>query len=241
MTQENTIDRTVLAKERASRLKRLRSLANLSRNEFCDGAGININTYIGYEVARYGGLTKKGAEIIVKYLKTQGVYTSMDWIMFGVGPAPQVITEEDKIALFNDVEPEIIEQEQEFKNIAEEIYLFKKHYKNAIDFRVSDDGMSPIYDIGDYVAGIMVSGKYIDSYAGHDCIVKINDGEILVRNICRGRSDNKYTLSCNNPKTKVVQPVIHDIELNFVVPIIWHRRPYNKALTTSKQDKLGRG
>ena len=45
MNQNEIIDPTVLAQERADRLRRLRNLANLSRKELCEAANININTY----------------------------------------------------------------------------------------------------------------------------------------------------------------------------------------------------
>lgn len=77
-----------LKHEEGERLRRIRNLANLSRKVLCDEAEININTYIGYEVGRYGGLTKKGADKIIHYLSSKGVYFSMEWLMNGVGKGP---------------------------------------------------------------------------------------------------------------------------------------------------------
>ena len=50
---------------RADRLKRVRNLANLSRKEICESGDININTYKGWELARFGGLPVDGAEKII--------------------------------------------------------------------------------------------------------------------------------------------------------------------------------
>lgn len=83
----------ILAKERSERLRRLRNLANLSRKELCDGASININTYIGYEVGKYGGITLKGAVKVIDYLIQKGVSSSVEWLMHGTGSPPVVAFE----------------------------------------------------------------------------------------------------------------------------------------------------
>jgi hypothetical protein len=84
--------------------------------------------------------------------------------------------------------------------------------------------MSPRYDIGDYVAGILYSSSFIDDLIGLECIVKTTDGELLVRSLCRGQKQGHYTLTCSNPKTTVIYPVIHNVKLLSAAYIIWHRR-----------------
>lgn len=221
---QNQIDPSILTKERADRLRRLRNLSNLSRKELCEGADININTYIGYEVCRYGGLTKKGAEKVVRYIATKGVYTTIEWLMFNLGPLPQVIMDIKNDAVESSAHQDRFDHNQEMQKIAEEVYLFHKHYKLAIDCRIDDDGMSPKYDKGDYVAGIICSGSSIDDLIGLDCIIKTAEDKLLVRNLCNGRLKGHYTLTCNNPKTTVFHPVLHDVKLISAAYIIWHRR-----------------
>jgi hypothetical protein len=221
-------DPSVIGKERADRLRRLRNLANLSRKELCDGANININTYIGYEVVRYGGLTKKGADKVVRYIATKGVYTTIEWLMYDLGPGPQVITDDIQDVVGEDVCKPIFDHSQEMQKIAEEVYLFHRHYKPAMECRIDDDGMSPKYDVGDYVAGILYSGSPIGNLVGLDCIVKTTEGQLLVRSLCNGRVKGHYTLTCNNPKTTVIHPVLHDVKLISAAYIIWHRRVYRE-------------
>lgn len=205
-------------KERSERLRRLRNLANLSRKELCECADININTYIGYEVGRYGGLTEKGAEKVVKYIAQKGVFATLEWLMNGQGPRPQVVTDTEIIDIFN------LDENQEMKNISEEIFLFHKHYPSSIDYRVEDDGMAPKYDAGDFVAGVLYTDGLIDNLIGLDCIVKTNEGLILVRNVAVGRKEHHYNLVCSNPQTKVIQPVLYDVKIISAAYIIWHRR-----------------
>ncbi|HLB43150.1 MAG TPA: hypothetical protein VJN02_09985 [Gammaproteobacteria bacterium] len=221
-----------LAKERAERLRRLRNLANLSRKELCDRADININTYIGYEVGRYGGLTQKGADKIIPFIATKGVYSTSEWLMYGVGPSPHVIT---NIVDITQKDEPLKSFDQEEKNIVEELHVFHKHYKSAIDCRINDDGMSPKYDKGDFVAGIRHSGLSTNDLIGMDSIVQIEKGVIFVRWLCEGRTKGTYTLMCCNPKTSVVQPIRYDIKIIFAAPIIWHRR-LNKVLNKNSHD-----
>lgn len=239
MNQNEIIDPTVLARERADRLRRLRNLANLSRKELCEAANININTYIGYETVRYGGLTKKGAEKVVHYVTTKGVYTTIEWLMYGLGPNPQVITN-DKQDAVEGYYSSISDQGNEMQKIAEEVYLFHKHYKHAIDCRIDDDGMSPKYDVGDYVAGILYSGATIDNLVGLDCIIKTAEGQLLVRSLCHGRIKGHYTLTCNNPKTTVKHPVMYDIKVISAAYIIWHRRAYQNQENDITEEPMTR-
>lgn len=207
------------SRERGERLRRIRNLANLSRKELCDEAGTNINTYIGYEVGRYGGLTKNGAIKILDYIASKGVYSSFDWLMHGVGQAPRVVTDiqqnyfQDKYDLPN-----------EKQNISEEIFLFRKHYNNSIDYQIIDDGMLPIYCLNDYVAGVCHTSDSISDLIGFNCIVQVENGDIFVRNLRQGREVNYYTLSCVNPETSVRQPILYDVKLIFAAKIIWHRQ-----------------
>jgi transcriptional regulator with XRE-family HTH domain len=209
------------SRARGERLRRIRNLANLSRKELCDESGTNINTYIGYEVGRYGGLTKNGAIKIIEYIASKGVYCSFEWLMHGVGQAPCVVTDNQQ-NYFQD-KHDISNEKQ---CISEEIFLFRKHYNNSIDYRIIDDGMLPIYSIDDYVAGVCYTPDSINDLIGSNCIVQIANGDIVVRNLRQGKEENYYTLSCINPETSVHHPILYDVKLIFAAKIIWHRKIY---------------
>ena len=221
------------AKERGERLRRLRNLANVSRKILCDEANININTYIGYEVGRYGGLTTKGSEKIIQYLCSKGVYCSLNWLMNGNGDTPRVVTN-IKLNPDEDTPIPFADTTNETQKITDELQLFYEHYKNSVDYRIIDDGMFPVYEVGDVVAGVSYIGSSIDSIIGYDCIVQIEYGEMLVRNLRKGRIENSYILTCTNPKTQVISPIIYDVNLVFAARIIWHRSVY---INTAKGDK----
>lgn len=218
---------SVEAQERGERLRRIRNLANLSRRMLCDEAGININTFIGYEVGRYGGLTKKGADVIIPYLSSKGVYCSLDWLMNGIGKGPYIIpdiqlSKTDKTDKTADSFVDISEDQK----VGEELLLFRAHYRNAVDYQISDDAMLPIYKIGSYVAGIPCSGSSIQNIIGFDCIVQTDTRELMVRNLREGRTKNVYTLTGFNPHTTLNNPILYDVKLLFAAKIIWHRETY---------------
>ena len=94
------------------------------------------------------------------------------------------------------------------------------------------DGMLPIYSIGDYVAGVYQTEQAIKTLIGLNCIMKLINGDIIVRNLRPGKEANKYTLYCINIETTVGEPIIYNIKLEFAAKIIWHRRCHiNKYVT----------
>lgn len=84
---------------RADRLRRLRHLANLSRKDMCDQE-LNINTLKAWELARFGGLPKDGAEKVIKRVAKEGVMCTSDWLLHGLGAGPQLDSERDLINQF---------------------------------------------------------------------------------------------------------------------------------------------
>jgi HTH-type transcriptional regulator, cell division transcriptional repressor len=201
-------------------------MANLSRKQMCQGSDLNINTYIGYEVARYGGLTRKGAESVIKRVAQENVKCSYNWLMYNIGPLPQIhgnlnTTPESKLL---DPNAEFTAPDQEVEFIIQELLLFRNQYPQAIDFIICDDGMLPTYAIGEYIAGIKRYGKSIASGINQDCIVETQEGETLCRRLRQGVKPNHYTLMCLNPNTIVDPPVYYDVQLVSAAPIVWHRR-----------------
>jgi transcriptional regulator with XRE-family HTH domain len=81
------------AAAKGMRLKRVRNLANLSREQLCSGSDVNIHTLIGWECGRFGGLTLVGTQRIIKRLEQEGVFCSAEWLLNENGAAPIVSTD----------------------------------------------------------------------------------------------------------------------------------------------------
>src|SRR5579871_6555926 len=119
------------ADARGMRIRRIRNMANLTRQQLCEDSGININSLKGWEIGRYVGLTWHGAEKIIQQAAKEGVKCTLDWLMYGIGIGPSVQTgfvDTPTIA----ISPNQLDTNQnEDKKIANELLLFKKHYINA--------------------------------------------------------------------------------------------------------------
>jgi len=79
---------------RAERLRRIRNMANLTREQMCNLAKLNVNTYKGWEIARYGGLPIDGAEKVLNGIGCEGVICSLNWLLYGKGQGPYAIPKE---------------------------------------------------------------------------------------------------------------------------------------------------
>lgn len=232
MTTDFPSDKNILLNEsptspeaRATRLRRLRNLANLSRKEMCDRFGIKLDTLIGWEVARHGGLTENGANKIIACVANEGVQCSLEWLMYDIGSGPIVLPNYDKVKSnrFSQLKaPRPISDED--KLIIEDLLHLRTQYRDIIDLVVEDDAMIPQYLPGDHVAGIKHFKNDIPKLIGYDCIMQLTDGKCILRCLHAGTGKNKYTLLCSHTKTKAATPVRYDVELICVAPIIWLRR-----------------
>jgi hypothetical protein len=198
---------------KASRLRRLRNLANLTRQQLCEN-NININTYIGWEYARFGGLTKKGAKKVIDRIAQENVVCSIDWLLEGVGLPP----------FWSSCHTGSISNLSETDMVLEELTLFSSHYKNIAYLAVPDKGMLPHYNMGDFVAGIKYQTSDIEQCIGHDCILQTTDYKILFRRLQKGIVKDKFSLICINIQSSLHTQNIYDVDLQFAAPIIWHRR-----------------
>lgn len=197
---------------RAARLRRLRNMANLSRQAMCQADDLNTNTYKGWEIARYGGLPVDGAERVVKRVSQENVICSTDWLLYGKGPEPYILPSPAQAANLPD----------EKQCILQEVMLFQSLHAEAVYCEICDDAMIAQYAIGDYVAGIRHYGSDIISLASQPCIVQTNYGETMVRCLRKDQEDNRFMLYCIHPNTTVPYPTLYNIELAFAAPIIRH-------------------
>lgn len=214
---------------RAKRLKSLRKMTSLSRSVFSSRYGVPSGTLQNWESARFGGLTEKGAKTVLSAIRSEGIYCNFEWLMYGIGPGPQL---NDK--LFENtnnlylIDKELSKQETDIDSqlatIAQELLVFRKLNPNAIDFVVRDNGMEPLFILGEYVAGCRRYQKDISTAIGQNCIIQTAAGDMLLRHLRQGSAPNLYTLLCMNPTAQVEQPVIYDVKLAYVAPIVWTRR-----------------
>jgi hypothetical protein len=189
----------------------------------CDDGSININTFTGWESAKFGGLSVDGAEKIINRIEKAGVMCSLEWLLDGTGLSPQVII--PTISESNNAKTNMIPSfEAHERAIFEELIIFRKFYKDIIYMVIQDDGMHPIYRQGEWVAGINRHDQEIQKLDGLDCIIKMEDGQVLFRNLRVTEDTNLYNLVCNNTQTILKAPVLYNVKLTSAAPVIRHYR-----------------
>lgn len=222
---------------RGKRLRRLRNIANLSRKQLADGCRINPNTVKGWEIAKYGGLTEKGANKVLKVLKNEGVTCNLNWLMHGIGVGPKI---SEKLEVNLDAQDVTNLEKEEEKGIIKELLFFRQQHKKCLDFIVSDDGMEPFFIEGEYVAGIPRQGDQLCELLGLFCIVQTASGNTLLRCIREGSSKGLYNLVCVNAQTTVTEVALYNVKLLSAAPVIWQRRkdPINKNNSSFSDNKI---
>jgi hypothetical protein len=214
---------------RAERLRRARLLAGLSRKEMGESA-IHSDTYKGWEAARFGGLTDKGAQKVIEKFRIHGVSCSLSWLLHGVGIPPFLnqsagLDSDQSEEIFSCLEVDRLFAE-EAAQISRELAAFRIQ-ERSIDFCIADDLMGPWYLPGDLVAGIKIPLKFGARIPdGFDCIVQLASGEVLLRRVHQGQSFETYNLLTH----KSGGPVIAEVRLDFLAPVLWWRRPMKTVL-----------
>lgn len=215
------------AADRGKRLKSLRTLAGLSRKALEQKYEISASTIQSWEDGKAGGLTEKGAWRVVSALRKEHVQSSVEWLLYGAGIGPKLVTGETGI--INEATPDYQSTmpkgvSADDNAIMQELLAFRKYNAAAVDMIIIDDAMAPIYQAGDYVGGKKRMKESINALIGLDCIIETAQGEILLRRLKNGTKSEHYTLANINPDSVLPQPMLYDVKIISAAPVIWHRR-----------------
>ena len=194
------------------RIKLVRNMLGLSRRELEERFLISSNTLQAWESDK-NTLTDKGAKKLNNIFIKLGLLCTEDWLLTGKGEVP---------ILLHDVSPLLSEMNEDIC-ILREIEAFKAINPNPIVVIINDDGMEPIYFIGDFVGGNKKTDLQIDSLIGENCIVETFPGDTLVRKLIQGSKKQLYNLVCTNIATHQ-QPIIPDVKIKSAARIVLHRK-----------------
>jgi HTH-type transcriptional regulator, cell division transcriptional repressor len=224
MAVADILDQKSTPEARGKRLKSLRMMAGLSRKALEDKYDVSASTMQSWEDAKAGGLTEKGAKRAIEVFRQEGIRCAIDWLLYGIGLPPQL---SDKLfqqhMQLQDVLEDRVEVTEE-RAIVNELLAFRQHNPDAVEFIVPDDGMLPLYNKGDYVAGKRRYNDAINNVVGMDCIIETKENEVLLRRLKAGSQSGVYTLICLNPNSYVTEYALHDREILSAAPVIWFRR-----------------
>jgi len=207
-------------KKTAERIKAARSLAGFAeRKAFCLKFDLPLATLEAWERGK-NPLTLKGAKRIVEALKSVNLYCSEKWLMEGKGFSPRTL---DEVSLELDLTaPNTLCSIEENLKIAKEISTFKTLNEGAIVTIVSDSGLSPFFEEGDYVGGVKYTGASLEKALGKRCIIELADGAMVVRLLTKG-TNGTYSLERTNKALKIPSGEEENIAILSAAPIIWHR------------------
>ena len=220
-------DKELAAQSRANRLKSLREMTGLSRNDFHKRYGIPRGTLQNWESARFGGLTQKGARNIIRAFNAEGIACDIDWLLYGTGASPKFNDHtphqrNQELKKHTEVNEHIFEAETNI--ITKEILFFRQQHDNAIDIVVSDDAMQPKWFPGNYIAGVKHFQEDIVKTVGKYCIVQTQEYGNILRQVMPGDDPNLYNLLAINYQTKVKRPVLYNVGILSAAPVIWTRK-----------------
>ena len=212
MTLEN--ENPTSPKSRAARLKEARDIAGLTLKEMASTGLMNFNTLCGWETAKHGGLTERGALLVVKRLSECNTQCSIEWLLYGQGQRPGKKTLLGNIAL----------GESTNKLAASMHKLIIDSNPGLLCIQITDSSMAPEYNIGDYVYGSPFSPDIyqLSSISDRPIIVKLEAGDLILRKLRANQISNEIILlTCNQ---SFHPPFLYNPKIEIIATIICHIR-----------------
>lgn len=204
-----------LPQGRARRLLALRGLAGLSRDLLHKRYGIAKATVQNWESARAGGLTRKGAQRILKVYHAEGVICSFDWLMHGVGSGPELVHQLQSVSNSD------IPGKASMLGLAHDIAFLRSLYDHVVDMPLDDCSMQPAYPQSAHVAGISYFRDQIQLAVGHDCIIHAVSHPPMFRRLLPSDQVDHYHLVPLNLSGDFT--IITNVEVLSAAPVLWVR------------------
>lgn len=194
--------------KRGQRLKQLRQLAKLKRDELAHLAKVSKASISYWENASLSELSQSGAEKVVRAIQEKkGIDCSVEWLLFGIGMQPRIKNLSSQNNLGNTV-----------NTLNQEIDLFLSN-AGTVMFQITSSTMRPVFEIGDIVGGLWTTPE-ICINKELICIVEFNN-QLQARKVKQGETEGKYDLSYLSFTDQLNEPFeIKNIELKAVAPVI---------------------
>lgn len=212
---------------RGKRLRRIRNMTNESRRVFAEGAGVSVNTLKCWELGAICGISKDGCKKTVEYAIKKGILCSIEWLLYEIGFPPVYITdnEENRDGTTNSKNTVILSDDDIIFN---ELINFTNHYHEVMQLKITDDSMSPNFVRGDIVAGPKVTPDKLHLLAGYSCIIQLDTGEELLRNLIWDQHTKLFSLVPLNFHAKTENLLIHNPSVVSIAPVTRVYKPTPK-------------
>lgn len=212
-----------IAQLKGRRLRMLRILSGLTRQELYEKVHISPSTMNTWETARVE-LTESGAARICTAFSKVGILCAKEWLLTGDGAPPRIMTAVER-SIFSENAEDLVTSGNspiEFQttqdlpvadDIAEELRFFIKTHNNALFHVVKENFMNSRYKVGDCVAGSIA-----EPHSLLNCIVIIEKED--------GKTTLGKLLSYNNGLCEIfcdMKSAHKLIKANKIAEVLWHR------------------
>jgi transcriptional regulator with XRE-family HTH domain len=194
------------------RIKSVRSLTGLNQEEFSFKSDIPYMTLKGWELGR--ALPRQdGMRRILLGLEVHGIQVSPEWIIFGDGNGPVYVSANKG----NDIKGELHCGETLTSAFKSEQ---RKKGANPIIVQVIDGLMSPQFNIGDVIGGVVIAVKEMRSIyspeeiGARSWLIPFGSNEWIVRNIVFN-GESLYVKQVKNAD-------IIRSDISSIGKVIWH-------------------
>jgi len=197
-------------KARAIRLKEAREVAGLTLKEMSSTGLINFNTLCGWETAKHGGLTERGALLVVKRLDECATECSVEWLLYAQGDKPKKKLSINKGPIS--------------KWVSSLHKLIINAHPSLLYMQVTDSSMTPEYNIGDYVYGFSLSPDIhqLSSVSGKPVIVQQELGNLALRKLIVNQISNEILLTSYNHN--FYPPFLYNPTIEIIATVMCHIR-----------------
>lgn len=218
MPRKPSVHNPQTANERAKRIKCLREMTGLTRAAIQQRYNIARGTLQNWESARFGGLTIKGAMLIVRAMQAEGIAVTSDWLLHGIGDPPSFMPDQSMQPHKKDLNAELYPP-----HITQELLTYKNNNDDVIDMVMPDNSMWPQIQKNDHVAGIRCYQIQLDKCIDKICIVQTAEHGTVVRQLELDNTTNLYKLKALNIDTNDSLGPINHATIISAAPISWVR------------------
>ncbi|MDR1375638.1 MAG: helix-turn-helix domain-containing protein [Holosporaceae bacterium] len=213
-----------VAQLKGRRLRMVRALTGLSRQELYEKIGIATSTMDTWESGRVE-LTEKSAERICLALQKVGIYCACEWLLTGAGIPPRAMDDVEKFVFFSNglsasgekfVTGRIGNKIPPFINndVRRELSFFLSLHENSLFHLVEEDSHGFRYRRGDCIAG---TENNIQTLAGKIIIAQLASEKTILCKLIKTFEDGSEVLRGRNNHPEKISIVK-------AARIIWHRR-----------------
>lgn len=205
---------------RASRLKRMRRLTFLSRKDFAKKHTFSPGTLQNWETARFGGLTEKGARLILKAFKLEGIFCSYEWLMLGVGDGPIFNKHSARNRVSNVVEAKLVSK----PSFTQELKFFTQLHHGAVVHELHDTSLLPYMQVGDMLVGVPCNIARQSEIVGRLCILDLSHSVRVARYVKAIHPDGTVNFVAANPFSDANYLLQDRAEVGKISPVLWWRK-----------------